>query len=175
MTTDRRLRLSVFVFLPASEYRFPASASLLRLFTLPITYIKNTTQNISGRLTWRGWRVGGLESWRREGAMSAAADRWGPVWSVVSRAAAEVWRPRWWSVNEQAGHAGGGVLLQPLVHQGGDLFAEIGGVAEAGQFKALQTVARSSKQKLPGGLGPVTGQGNSSCGDRRSDSNTIVN
>lgn len=63
-------------------------------------------------------------------------------------------------VDQPAGHGGRGVFFEPLVHQRADLLAKVGGVAEAGQFVALQAVARSGKQKLPGGLGAVTGHGN---------------
>jgi len=48
-----------------------------------------------------------------------------------------------------------GVFFQPLIHQRADLLAEIGGMTQAGQFIALQAVARSGKQKLPRGLGAV--------------------
>ena len=62
--------------------------------------------------------------------------------------------------NEPARNRGRGVFFEPLVHQRGDLLAEVGGVTEARQFVTLQAVARSSKQELPGGLGLVTSHGN---------------
>jgi hypothetical protein len=44
---------------------------------------------------------------------------------------------------------GGGVLLHPLIEQGGDFLAEIGGVREARQLKTLQGVPRSGEKELP--------------------------
>jgi len=55
--------------------------------------------------------------------------------------------------DEPTRQLGGGVLLQPLVEQGVDLLAEIGGVAEARKFIGLQGIARSREKKLPGSLG----------------------
>lgn len=43
--------------------------------------------------------------------------------------------------NEPARYGRRGVFFEPLVHQGADLFAEVGGVGESRQFVALQTVA----------------------------------
>jgi hypothetical protein len=40
-----------------------------------------------------------------------------------------------------------------LVEQGSDLLADIGGVREARQFKALQGAPRIREQELPGRLG----------------------
>jgi len=55
--------------------------------------------------------------------------------------------------DEAAGEHGRGVFLEPLIEQGGDLLAEIGGVAEARKLIGLQSIARSGEKKLPGGLG----------------------
>ena len=56
-------------------------------------------------------------------------------------------------LNQQARQHGCGVLVDPLVNQGGDLLAEIGGVRQTRQFKTLQGVPRSRKQELPRWLG----------------------
>jgi hypothetical protein len=40
-----------------------------------------------------------------------------------------------------------------LIEQGGNLLAEIGGMRQTRQFKALQGVPRSRKQELPRWLG----------------------
>src|ERR1700721_1133906 len=53
-------------------------------------------------------------------------------------------------LQKQAGQHGGGVFLQPLIQQGADFLADIGGVRETRQFKALQGVARGREKELPG-------------------------
>ena len=50
---------------------------------------------------------------------------------------------------------GVGVFVEPLVEQGRDLLAEIGRVAEAREFVALQGVAGSGEKELPGRLGAI--------------------
>lgn len=62
-------------------------------------------------------------------------------------------------LNEPAGDHGVGVFVEPLVEQGRNLLAEIGRVAEAGEFVALERVAGSGKKKLPGRLGAIGGHG----------------
>lgn len=44
---------------------------------------------------------------------------------------------------------GRGVLLNPQVHQRGDLLAKIRRVAEARELEGLQAIARSGQQKIP--------------------------
>ena len=58
-------------------------------------------------------------------------------------------------LDQPAGHHGVGVFVEPLVEQGGDLLAEIGRVAEAREFVALQGVARGGEKELPGRLGAI--------------------
>lgn len=60
-------------------------------------------------------------------------------------------------LNQQARQHGCGVLVDPLVNQGRDLLAEIGGVRQTRQFKTLQGVPRSRKQELPRWLGRAGG------------------
>ena len=55
--------------------------------------------------------------------------------------------------DEPAGEHGCGIFLEPLIEEGTDLLAEIGGVAEAREFVGLQGMARSGEKKLPGSLG----------------------
>ncbi len=56
-------------------------------------------------------------------------------------------------LQKQARQHGGGVFFEPLIQQGADLFAKIGGVRKTRQFKALQGIPRSGKQEFPGWLG----------------------
>jgi len=60
-------------------------------------------------------------------------------------------------LHKQTGQHGGGVFLHPLIKQGGNFLAEIGCMRQARQFKALQGVPRSGKQKLPRWLGRAGG------------------
>lgn len=60
-------------------------------------------------------------------------------------------------LQKQARQHGGGVLFHPLVQKGGDLLAEIGGMRQARQFKALQGVARGREKEFPGWLGRAGG------------------
>ena len=60
-------------------------------------------------------------------------------------------------VNQPTGHGRGRIFFEPLVHQRADLFAKVGGMAEAREFITLQAVTRSGQQELPGGLGAVAG------------------
>jgi hypothetical protein len=71
----------------------------------------------------------------------------------------QVGRPRraFSLLNKQARQHGGGVLVYPLVHQGHDLLAEIGGVRQTRQFKTLQGTAGSRKQELPRWLSRTRG------------------
>ncbi len=55
--------------------------------------------------------------------------------------------------DQPAGEHGGGVFLEPLIKQLGNLLAEIGGVGEARKFIGLQGIARGGKKKFPGSLG----------------------
>jgi hypothetical protein len=48
------------------------------------------------------------------------------------------------------------VFLHPLIEKGGNLLAEIGRVAEARKFVALERIARSREQELPRWLGTGT-------------------
>lgn len=63
-------------------------------------------------------------------------------------------------IHQQAREHGFGILLNPFLEERGDLLPEIGGMTEAGQFKALERVARSGEQKLPRKLGLMNGHGN---------------
>jgi hypothetical protein len=63
-----------------------------------------------------------------------------------------------WMVYEQAGQRGSGIFSEPLIEQGGDLLAEIGGVTKTRKFVALERVARSSEQEFPGWLGIFRGR-----------------
>jgi hypothetical protein len=60
--------------------------------------------------------------------------------------------------NQPSRQIGGGVLVQPLIEKRGYLLAQIGGMAEAREFIALQGIARSSEKKLPRRLGARSGQ-----------------
>ncbi len=55
-------------------------------------------------------------------------------------------------LHQPARQHGGGVLLEPLVEQRADLLSEIGGMAEAREFIALQRGARSREKEFPRGL-----------------------
>jgi hypothetical protein len=61
--------------------------------------------------------------------------------------------------HQPARQHGRGVFFQPLVEQGTDLLAEIGGMTQARQFIGLQRIARSGQKKLPRRLGLVAGHG----------------
>jgi hypothetical protein len=50
---------------------------------------------------------------------------------------------------------GGGILLNPKVEKSADLLAEIGGMAQAREFVALQRVSRGREKELPRRLGLV--------------------
>ena len=52
-------------------------------------------------------------------------------------------------LQKPAGKHGRGVLLDPLVEQSTDLFAEIGSVVQAGKLITLQRVARSGQKEFP--------------------------
>ena len=58
-------------------------------------------------------------------------------------------------LDQPAGHHRVGVFVEPLIEQGRDLLAEIGRVAEAREFVALQRVAGSGEKELPGRLGAI--------------------
>jgi hypothetical protein len=61
--------------------------------------------------------------------------------------------------DQPAGDHGVGVFVEPLVEERRDFLAEIGGVAEAGKFIALESIAGSGEKKLPGRLGAISGHG----------------
>jgi hypothetical protein len=71
-------------------------------------------------------------------------------------------------LHEPARHHCRSIFIEPLIEKRADLFAEIGGVAEARQFIGLQRVSRSGQQKLPRGLCCVSGHGLPPAGTRRS-------
>jgi hypothetical protein len=60
-------------------------------------------------------------------------------------------------LDEPAGDHGVGVFVEPLVEEGRDLLAQVGGVGEARKFVAVKRVAGSGEKKLPRRLGAVVG------------------
>ncbi len=62
-------------------------------------------------------------------------------------------------LDEPAGEHCGSVFLEPLVEEGSDLLAEIGGVGQAGELVALESVAGGGEKELPGRLSAVVGHG----------------
>jgi len=56
-------------------------------------------------------------------------------------------------LDKPAGDHGVGVFVEPLVKEGSDLLAEIGGVAEARKLVTLQSIAGSGEKEFPGRLG----------------------
>jgi hypothetical protein len=69
-------------------------------------------------------------------------------------------------LDEPAGEHGAGVLFYPLIEQGVNLLAEIGGMAKAREFVALKRIARGREKKLPRrGTGKTR---TSTCGGRTS-------
>ena len=60
-------------------------------------------------------------------------------------------------LDQPTGDQGVGVLVHPLVKEGRDLLAQVGGVGEAREFVAVKRVARSGEKKLPRRLGAVVG------------------
>jgi hypothetical protein len=59
------------------------------------------------------------------------------------------------------------VVVHPLVKQGRNLLADIGGMGKTRQFKALQRILGSGKKKLPRGLGRTSGHETSVTGTSR--------
>lgn len=59
--------------------------------------------------------------------------------------------------DQPASEHGGRVLLEPLIEEIADLLAQIGGVAEAGEFVGLKGAARSGEKEFPGSLGVKLG------------------
>ena len=56
-------------------------------------------------------------------------------------------------LDEPAGEIRGGVFFKPLIEQGSDFLAQIGGVSEAREFVGLERIAGSGEKEFPGGLG----------------------
>lgn len=56
-------------------------------------------------------------------------------------------------LHQPSGQQGVRVFLDPLLHQGGNLLAEVRGMTKPGEFVALQAGTRCGHQKLPRGLG----------------------
>ena len=61
-------------------------------------------------------------------------------------------------LHQPAGQHGCGILVHPKVEKRANLLAEIGGMAETGEFIALQRISRSREKKLPRRLGLVVVQ-----------------
>jgi hypothetical protein len=53
-------------------------------------------------------------------------------------------------VHQQSREHGASGFVDPLIEQGANLLAEIGGMTKTGEFVALQRIARSREKKLPG-------------------------
>ena len=70
-------------------------------------------------------------------------------------------------INQPTGYGCGGIFFKPLVHQRADLFAKVGGMAEARELITLQAITRSGQQKLPGGAGGGSGSQGSPVGTGR--------
>jgi hypothetical protein len=77
-------------------------------------------------------------------------------------------------LQKQARDGGIGLVRQPLIEQRANLLAEIGGVGQARQLKALQRVLRSRKQELPGWLKRPGGQRALQCAGIASVNNNKV-
>ena len=71
--------------------------------------------------------------------------------------------------NEPAGDHGVGVFIEPLIEEGSDFLAEIGGVAKAGEFVGSEGVAGSGEKELPRRLGAMVGH----CGLQYDSSNVL--
>ena len=56
-------------------------------------------------------------------------------------------------LDEPTGEIRSGVFFEPLIEQGSDFLAQIGGVSEAREFIGLERIARSREKEFPGGLG----------------------
>lgn len=56
-------------------------------------------------------------------------------------------------LDEPTGEIRSGVFFKPLIEQGSDFLAQIGGVSEAREFIGLERIARSREKEFPGGLG----------------------
>ena len=61
-------------------------------------------------------------------------------------------------LHQPSSQVGRGIFRHPLVEKRGDLFAEIGGMAEPRKLVGLQGIAGSSEKKFPRGLGDVVAQ-----------------
>jgi len=59
--------------------------------------------------------------------------------------------------DQPAREQGARIFLDPLIEQGADFLAEIGGMTETRKFVALERIARSREKELPRGLGWGTG------------------
>ena len=62
-------------------------------------------------------------------------------------------------LDEPAREHGAGIFFEPLIQQRANLLAEIGGMAEARKFVALERIARSREKKLPRRLGLLAEHG----------------
>jgi hypothetical protein len=71
-------------------------------------------------------------------------------------------------IHQQTSEHGLRILLHPFVEKRSDLLAEIGGMAEPREFKALQRVARSGEQELPRRLRLISGHVGLQGSDRHS-------
>jgi|SRR5580704_10104745 len=61
-------------------------------------------------------------------------------------------------LHQPASQHGCGILVHPKVEKRANLLAEIGGMAETGEFIALQRISRSREKKFPRWLGLVVVQ-----------------
>ncbi len=52
-------------------------------------------------------------------------------------------------LDEPASEHGAGIFFHPLIEQGANFLAEIGGMAETGKLVALERIARSREKKFP--------------------------
>lgn len=99
---------------------------------------------------------------------SVCGRRYGPVHKkIIGRGMSVVpYRFRWrnvlarllWALplfDEPASQHGRGIFLDPKIEKSPNFLAEVGGMAEARKFVALQRVSRSRKKKLPRWLGAV--------------------
>ncbi len=129
--------------------------------------LKKVTE-ILGHLAFYGWPQYGIGKKIIGRGNAARGWRLGAGWRAIRLHSVFA------LVDQPPGNGGRRILFKPLIHQCADLFAEVGGMAEARQFIALQAVARGSQQELPGRLSSGIGSQGSSCGDRRDRAETVT-
>ena len=151
---DERVKEHIAGSVVGTPFRSTGSRCLLGKNTKNKTLHRQTEGEISAPAAGSGWADDTIRQkvLGRTVSVAGRRKRRSGLWLWFGRAHAA-----FALLDEPARDQGVGVFVEPLVEEGRDLLAEIGGVAKAREFVGLQSVAGGGEKEFPRRLGALAG------------------